>query len=140
MAVISLEERDNLAAVYCMTCRLERSLDTLRTTGAEDGVRHVRCHTNQLLGVGLPRDIRAQAVAPVEAVERRLQRRHELRIAMAKVVGAAIDVRVDETPRRRVVEDVALPVIDHEANPRIPPELHLAGVPRGSGPLVEAPF
>jgi len=53
----------------------------------------------------------------------------DLGVAVADVVGAAVQVHVDEPPAIHVVEEVALTAVDHQVDPEALPVGRLAGVP-----------
>src|SRR5690348_4546346 len=58
-------------------------------------------------------------------------------MAMADVVGAAIEVNVDQAAAVHVIEEVVLPPVDHQVDADILPELGLARVPEVLGLLDE---
>jgi hypothetical protein len=54
---------------------------------------------------------------------------HHLRVAVAEVVGAAVEMHVDQAPTVHVPEEVALATVDHQVDALVDPELCLARVP-----------
>ena len=68
-------------------------------------------------------------IAHVEALGRRLHDGNELRIAMAEIVGAAVEMDVDEPAAVHVVEQIALAAIDHEIDTLSCQNWVLSGVP-----------
>ena len=75
-------------------------------------------------------------VADIEIIERALQRFHEFGVAVAEIVGAAIEVEVDQPAPAHIVEAVALAPIDDEVDAGLLPELGLVRIPVADG-LVE---
>jgi hypothetical protein len=68
-------------------------------------------------------------IADVEPLHGRGHRGRHLGVAVAQVVGAAVEVDVDEPLALDVVDEVALPAVDDQRNPGVDPELGLIRVP-----------
>jgi hypothetical protein len=68
-------------------------------------------------------------VADVEALHGRGHGGGHLRVAVPQVVGAAVEVDVDEALALDVVDEVALAAVDDQRNPGVDPELGLVRVP-----------
>jgi len=68
-------------------------------------------------------------VADVELAHRGLQRRHHFGVAVSQVVGAPVEVHIDEPPAIHVPQQVALAAVDDKVDPRVHPELGLVRVP-----------
>jgi hypothetical protein len=61
----------------------------------------------------------------------------QLRVAVAEVVRAAVEVQVDQPPARHVPEQVALAAVDHEVDAGVLPEVRSCQGSRTPRDLVE---
>jgi hypothetical protein len=129
MAVISLDDRDDLLALGRVSRRLQRNLDSLGAAGAEDRVFHVRRGLNQLLGKSRTRNGREPVVAHVKIIEAGLQHLHQLGMAVPEIVGSAVKVQIDQAFARHVVKEIAFPPVDDHRRSGFRPEIDLARVP-----------
>ena len=68
-------------------------------------------------------------IADVEVLHGHRERLHNLGIAVAEVVGASVEVQVDQALARHIPEVVLLATVDDEGHPGVDPELRLAGIP-----------
>jgi hypothetical protein len=74
-------------------------------------------------------------IADVEVLHAVDERLHHLRITVAQVVRAAVEVHVDQPAAVDVPQEVAVAATDDEVDPGVGPELGLAGVPVFLGQL-----
>ncbi len=70
-------------------------------------------------------------VAHVEAARAGVQHLDQLGIAVPEVIGAAVEMNVDQTLAVHVVEAIALAAVDDQVDPRLLPELGLVRIPEG---------
>jgi len=84
---------------------------------------------DQRLGQRRAGQRREVVVADVESLHRLLEGGDQLRVAMAQVVGAAVQVQVDQPAAGHVPEEVALAAVDHEVDSGVLPEVRLVRVP-----------
>ena len=68
-------------------------------------------------------------IADIEMIQRRLQCLNKFGVAMAKIVGAAIEMQVDEAASRHVIKAVAFAPVYDQINADRLPELGLVRVP-----------
>ena len=130
MAVIGFDDRDDLALLHGMARGLDGDVDRFRAARAVDGVLQIaRRAGGERLGERGAGQRREMVVAHVEALGRRLHDRDELGIPVAEIVGAAVEVDVDQPAPVHVIEQIALAAVDHEIDALVLPELGLVGVP-----------
>ena len=129
MAVIALDDRHDLAPLGGVTRRLQGDFHRFGPARSEDRVFHVRSGLDQLFGEGRPRDGGEPVVAHVEIVEPGFQYLDQFGMAVAEIVGPAIQVQVDQPLARHVVEEVPLATVDHHRRAGILPEADLSGIP-----------
>ena len=72
-------------------------------------------------------------VTDIVGIQGLFQHRDQLGIAMAEIVGAAIDVAVDQAAAGNVVNVITFAFPDHEIDAAVAPELGFAGVPISRG-------
>lgn len=136
VAVIGLDDRDDLAALGGVAGTLERDVDGLATAGAEghlaDRRRRGLDESLRQRGAGDRREVVIADVEVRHAVDECL---HHFGIAVAQVVGAAVQVHVDEPATAHVPEEVALPAVDDQIDPGVGPELRLVRVPERLRPF-----
>ena len=130
--VVGLDDRHDLAPLRRVARGLDRELHRLRPARPVDGVLETggRALRQRLRERGA-RERGKVVVAHVEALRAGVQHLDELRIAVPEVVGAAVQVDVDEAAPVHVVEAVALAPVDHQVDARVLPELRLVRVPPG---------
>src|SRR6187200_3013989 len=115
MAVVALEYGDDLAPLAGVPGGLDRDVDGLAATRAVDDPTYVGgAGLDQRLGQRRAGQRREVVVADVESLHRLLEGGDQLRVAMAQVVGAAVQVQVDQPAAGHVPEEVALAAVDHE--------------------------
>ena len=141
VAVVPLEDGDDPAPPAGVARRLDRNVGRLAAARAVDHPAHVRrARLDQGLRQRRPRQRGKVMVADVEALHRLLERRDQLRVAVPQVVGAAVQVQVDESPAGHVPEEVALAPVDDEVDAGVLPEVGLVRVPELPRPLEEVVF
>ena len=124
MAVVGLDDRDDLALLGRVPGGLERDVDRLAPTAAVDDLADVgRCGLDERLGERRTGEGREVMVPDVEVLHGSCHRLHDLGIAMPEVVGPSVQVDVDEPLARDVVDEVVLPPVDDERHPGVDPEL-----------------
>ena len=130
VAVIGLDDRDDLAALGGVPCALERDVDGLAAAGSEGhlGDRRGR-RVDQPLRQRRAGDRGEVVVSDVEVLHAVDERLHHLGIAVAEVVGATVEVHVDQPSPAHVPQEVALPAVDDEIDAGIGPELRLVRIP-----------
>ena len=130
VAVVALQDRDDLAPLARVARGLDRDVDRLAAAGAVDHAAHVRrARLDERLGQRRARQRREMVVADVEPLHRLLERGDQLRVAVAEVVRAAVEVQVDQAAAGHVPEEVALAPVDHEIDAGVLPEVGLVRVP-----------
>jgi hypothetical protein len=67
-------------------------------------------------------------IADVEDLHALRKRLHDFGIAMADVVGSAVEMQVDQTPAANVPDEVVLTSVDHQIDAGVGPELSLVRV------------
>ena len=128
--VVGLGHRDDAALLRRVPRAFQRDVDGLPAAGpVHDFCQPWRCAAQQGLGQGGAGQAREVMVADVEALHGRGHRGRHLGVAVAQVVGAAVEVDVDEPLALDVVDEVALPAVDDQRNPGVDPELGLVRVP-----------
>src|SRR5829696_3754602 len=80
---------------------------------------------------------REVVVADVEAAHGLLEDRDQLRVAMAEIVGAAVEVQVDQPAAGHVPEHVSVTAVDDEVDAGVLPEARLVRVPELLGAAEE---
>ena len=70
-------------------------------------------------------------IADVEVLGPALQNLDQLRIAVAQIVDAAVEMDVDQALSVHVVEEVAFAAVDDQIDPHVLPGLGFAGIPPG---------
>ena len=132
MSVIGLDDGDDLALFGGVARRLDRQLHRLGASCAVDGVlQAVGRARRQRFGQRGARERREVMIAHVETPGAGVQHFNELGIAVAEIVGAAVEVNVDEAGAIKVVKAIAFPAIDHQIDAGVLPELRLVRVPEG---------
>ena len=132
MSVIRLDDGDDLALARGVARRLDGQLHRLGPASAVDGVlQAVGGAGRERFGQSGPRERGEVVVAHVEAPGAGVQHFDQLGIAVAEVVGAAVQVDVDQTAAVEVVEAIAFTAIDHQIDAGVLPELRLVRVPEG---------
>src|SRR5436305_14359182 len=58
-------------------------------------------------------------------------------MAMAEIIGAAIEMQIDQAAARHVMEEIAVAPVDHQIDARLLPELRLVGIPIANGGIEE---
>src|SRR5690606_9796794 len=139
VAVIGLDDGHDLALAGRVARGLDGDVDGLGAARSVDGVVHARRRSDQRqrLGERGARQRGKVVVAHVEARGARLEDFDELRMTVAEVVGAAVQVQVEQAPPVHVVQVVALAAVDHEVDAHVLPVLGLARVPEYLGAFQE---
>ena len=138
VAVVALQDRDDLAPLAGVAGGLDRDVDCLAAArSVHDAAEVRRAGGDERLGQRGAGQRREVVVADVEAAHRLLERGDQLGVAMAEVVRAAVEVQVDQTPPRHVPEQIACAPIDHEVDAGVLPEPCLVRVPELLGPAKE---
>ena len=107
-----------------MTCGLNGNVDRLTTTAREHAVRHGARRTGRkLLGERGAVDTGEMVIADVNLVEGADKRRNHLRIAVAKVEGAAVEMEVHQLVARQIPHAIALAAPHHELRAEGVPDL-----------------
>ena len=141
VAVVRLDERDDLAALLGVARRLDRDVDCLAACCAVDHALHVGgAGLDQRLGERGARQGRKVMVAHVEVLHGLFERRDQLGVAMAEVVRTAVEMHVDQPSAGHVPEVVALAAIDHEVDASVLPEVGLVGIPERTRALQHVLF
>jgi hypothetical protein len=113
---------------------LDGNIDRLAAAAAIHDIAHVfGTGFHQRFRQRRPRQRREMVVADVEHLGAALQRFHQLRIAMAEVKCAAVEVEIDQPLAREVIDEITLAAADHEIDAEILPGLGLTGIPMGLG-------
>ena len=68
-------------------------------------------------------------VAHVEMIKCCFECFHQFRMTMAKIIGATIQVQIDQPVARHVIKEVTLTFVDDQINAGFLPEHRLLGVP-----------
>jgi hypothetical protein len=136
--VIGLDDRHDLALLGGVAGRLDGDVDGFGTAGPVDRVLQVaRRAAGQFLGERGARQRREMVVAHVEAARGLVQHLDKFRVAMAEVVGAAVEMDVDQPAAVHVVEEIVFAPVDHQIDTHVLPGLCLARVPEGLRALEE---
>ncbi len=96
MPVVALDDGDDLAPLRGIAGTLDGDVDRLSTARREDRVFHAGGDIDERLGQCGACNRRKPVIADVEIVERAFQRLDQFRMPVAEVVGAAIQVQVDQ--------------------------------------------
>jgi hypothetical protein len=132
MAVIGVDDRDDLAPLLGVPGGLERDVDGLGATRAVHGVlQPPAAGRRQPLGQRGAGERREVMVADVEALGAAVQHLDQLGVAMPEIVGAAVEMHVDQPAAIHIEEQVALAAVDHQIDAHVLPGLGLARVPEG---------
>ena len=130
VAVVGLHDRDDPAAPGRVPGGLERDVDRLAAAAAVDDLgQPLGSRLDQRLGQRRAGERREVVVADVEVRHRAGDRGRDLRVAVAEVVGAAVEVDVEQPLARHVVDEVVLAPVDDQRDAALDPEVGLAGVP-----------
>ena len=128
--VVRLHDRHDLALLHGVPGRLERDVDRLATAGTVNHLRETsRGRRDERFGERGAGKRREVVIADIEVLHRHRDGLDDLWIAVAEVVRAAIEVSVDKTLARHVVDEVFLAPIDDERHAGVDPELGLARIP-----------
>ena len=87
---------------------------------------------------GRARHRREPVIADIEIVERSFQRLDQFGVAMAEIIGAAVQVQVNQAAARHVMKEIALAPVDDEVDAGLLPELGLVRDSR-SGSISRSP-
>ena len=130
MAVIGAHDRDDLALLRRVPCRLDRDVDRLSTASAVDSVLQIaRAAFGERFSERRSRQRRKMMIAHIEPLRRGAHDGNEFRIAMAEIVSSAVEMDVDQAAAVHVVKEVTLTPIDHQIDAHILPGLGLPRVP-----------
>jgi hypothetical protein len=128
--VVGLGHRDDAALLGRVPRALQRDVDGLPAAAAvHDLAEARRGRGDQGLGQGGAGQAGEVVVADVEALHGRGDRGGHLGVSVAQVVGAAVEVDVDEPLALDVEDEVALPAVDDQRDAGVDPELGLVRVP-----------
>ena len=109
VAVVALQDRDDLAPLTGVAGGLDRDVGGLAAARAVHHPAHVRrARLHQRLGERGAGEGGEVMVADVEPLHRLLEGGDQLGVAVAEVVGAAVQMQVDQPPPCHVPEEVAL--------------------------------
>ena len=134
VAVVGLDDRHDLAPLGGVPRGLQRDVDGLAAAAAVDDLGQVgRRGPDQRLGQGGPGAGREVVVADVEGPHAGGDGLDQFRVAVPEVVGAAVEVHVDEPQPGHVPDEVALPAVDDQVDAGLGPEVGLARVPELAG-------
>jgi len=130
MAVIGIDNRDDLALLGGVAGAFDGEVDRLGAARRVHRVLHAAAaDLGQLLGERRAAERREMVVAHVEAGGAAVQDLDQLRMAVADIVGAAVQVHVDQATAVHVIEQVAFAAVDDEIDILVLPELGLVRVP-----------
>ncbi|CAB4955795.1 unannotated protein [freshwater metagenome] len=130
VAVIRLNDREDLALLRGVPRRFQRDVDGLATARAVDDLgQRGRGRGDQRLGQCGASEGRKVVVTDVKVLHCQRDGLHDLRVAVPETVGAPVEVHVDQALSRHVVEEVLLAPVDDQRHPGVTPELGLARVP-----------
>ncbi len=134
VAVVGLDDRDDLSPLGGMPRRLQGDIDRLAAAAAVDHLGQIRRRRgDECLRECRPRAGREVVVADVEGPHAGRDGLDKLGVPVPEVVGAAVEVHVDEPQARHVPDEVALPAVDDEVDAGLGPEVGLPRIPELAG-------